>query len=210
MDIKDIAWIHSNSDKLCPKLRKHVLGWYRPSRLTPCFMQKIERSIKLRWRKIPVILQLENREASTLSTDDLASLTGCRVKRKLPVINSLSTEVNEKSLKDLLGNKNVKKIWYDSEVKALLDIASSTVRAPVLWEKGLTGKGVVIAVLDTGIYDHPDLAGRVAGFKDLISNRSESYDDNGHGTHVAGCAASGSLTAGYRGPARRSLWASRC
>ena len=202
MSIKDSAWILSNSNKLCPRLKRYALQWYRPSRLTPCFMQKIERNIKVRWRKLPVILQLENLEAAAMSVNDLNSLTGCRVKRKLSLINSISIEVNEKQLKELVKNANVKKIWYDSEVRAVVDAASATVKAPELWEMGLTGKGVVIAVLDTGIYEHPDLVGRIKGFKDFIGSRSEAYDDNGHGTHVAGCAAAnGSQASDYKGPA---------
>ena len=50
-----------------------------------------------------------------------------------------------------------------------------------------TGEGVTAAVLDTGIALHPDLAGRVAGFKDFCQKQRLPYDDSGHGTHVAGC-----------------------
>ena len=50
-----------------------------------------------------------------------------------------------------------------------------------------TGAGVTAAVLDTGIALHPDLAGRVAGFKDFCQKQRLPYDDSGHGTHVAGC-----------------------
>lgn len=53
----------------------------------------------------------------------------------------------------------------------------------------LTGRGTTIAVLDTGIHLHPDFGTRVIGFKDFVNNRPEPYDDNGHGTHVAGILA---------------------
>ena len=49
------------------------------------------------------------------------------------------------------------------------------------------GSGVTAAILDTGIAMHPDLAGRVIGFKDFVGNSRLPYDDCGHGTHVAGC-----------------------
>lgn len=137
-----------------------------------------------------------------MSVEALASLTGCRVNRMLTVIDSFSTGVNEKSLKELVENRNVKKIWYDSEVRALLHEATATVTASGLWGTGLTGKGIVVAVLDTGIYNHPDLSGRIAGFVDLVRFRRQTYDDNGHGTHVAGCiASSGRRSRKYRGPA---------
>lgn len=62
---------------------------------------------------------------------------------------------------------------------------------------GLTGRGVGVAVLDTGCFPHEDLDGRIAVFSDMIRKRSAPYDDNGHGTHVCGiiggngCASSG-------------------
>lgn len=49
-----------------------------------------------------------------------------------------------------------------------------------------TGKGIGIAVLDTGVVLHPDLKGRIRGFKDCVGGRGRVYDDNGHGTHVTG------------------------
>ncbi len=69
-----------------------------------------------------------------------------------------------------------------------------------------TGKGVGIAIIDTGIYPHPDLTyphHRISAFKDFVHDKSIPYDDNGHGTHVAGDAAgSGFLSDGvHRGTA---------
>lgn len=51
---------------------------------------------------------------------------------------------------------------------------------------GLTGKGVTVAVLDTGLAPHPDFKSRVVGWRDCIYRKEKCYDDNGHGTHVAG------------------------
>lgn len=46
-----------------------------------------------------------------------------------------------------------------------------------------------VAVLDTGITPHIDFDNRIVAFKDCISNRASAYDDNGHGTHIAGIIA---------------------
>lgn len=60
------------------------------------------------------------------------------------------------------------------------------VHAESVYRKGLTGKGVRIALLDTGVFLHRDLKCKVVVFKDYINNRMLCYDDNGHGTHIAG------------------------
>jgi len=52
-----------------------------------------------------------------------------------------------------------------------------------------TGKGVTIAVMDTGVHPHPDFQGRLLGQVDFVQGLPMAYDDNGHGTHVAGCAS---------------------
>lgn len=51
---------------------------------------------------------------------------------------------------------------------------------------GYTGKGVGVAILDSGVSLHLELAGKITRFIDLINGRTRVYDDFGHGTHVAG------------------------
>ncbi|MGN0398889.1 MAG: S8 family peptidase [Blautia sp.] len=63
--------------------------------------------------------------------------------------------------------------------------------------KMFTGKHIGIAILDTGIFPHRDFYGRIRGFADFINGRQTPYDDNGHGTHVAGIA--GGNGAAWRG-----------
>ncbi|MEW6281574.1 MAG: S8 family peptidase [Candidatus Eremiobacterota bacterium] len=69
-----------------------------------------------------------------------------------------------------------------------------------------TGRGIGIAVVDTGIYPHPDFTfphNRIVAFQDFVNQNTLPYDDNGHGTHTAGDAAgNGFMAEGlYRGPA---------
>lgn len=65
-----------------------------------------------------------------------------------------------------------------------------------------TGRGITAAILDTGIYGkHQDFRNRIRVFCDFISYRTQPYDDNGHGTHVAGilCGDGTASHGQYRG-----------
>ena len=85
----------------------------------------------------------------------------------------------------------------------MLDNSIRTLGVEALWEQGYKGQGVTIAVIDTGIAPHPDYDDRIKGFKDWVAGETEHYDDQGHGTHVAGCAqGDGTMSDGkYMGPA---------
>lgn len=50
-------------------------------------------------------------------------------------------------------------------------------------EAGVFGEGVGVAVLDTGIYPHPDFDNRIVAFRDFLHKQRNAYDDCGHGTH---------------------------
>jgi subtilisin family serine protease len=64
------------------------------------------------------------------------------------------------------------------------------VNAPQVWNQGITGSNIKVAVLDTGIdLDHPDLNIKRNNGINLINTRKSFNDDNGHGTHVAGTIA---------------------
>ncbi|MFJ8925408.1 S8 family serine peptidase [Streptomyces sp. NPDC102364] len=76
------------------------------------------------------------------------------------------------------------KVWLDGRVEGDMAESNAQIGTPKAWESGLTGKGVKVAVLDTG-YDttHPDLASRVSESKSFIEGQ-EVADRAGHGTHV--------------------------
>ncbi|HEY9576068.1 MAG TPA: S8 family peptidase [Pseudobacillus sp.] len=62
-----------------------------------------------------------------------------------------------------------------------------TVKANEAAQKGITGKGIKVAVVDSGIAPHSDLS--IGGGTSTVDYTSSWIDDNGHGTHVAGIIA---------------------
>lgn len=88
----------------------------------------------------------------------------------------------------------VEYVSIDQEVKADLTQSVHQIRADIVQDSlGMTGKGVLVGDVDTGIdYDNPALGGgfgpafRVIGGYDFANNDSDPMDDHGHGTHVAG------------------------
>ncbi|MBR2045711.1 MAG: S8 family peptidase [Agathobacter sp.] len=65
------------------------------------------------------------------------------------------------------------------------------VHANRVYIDGYTGKGVRIALLDTGVSPLIGIRNRIVYFKDYINGKSRPYDDNGHGTHIAGILCGG-------------------
>lgn len=86
--------------------------------------------------------------------------------------NAFASETVNKQIQTYVAQGNLSQPGYD-----LVGIDS-------LVAKGYTGKGVKIAVLDTGIASHSDLM--IAGGVSTVDYTTSYQDDHGHGTHVAG------------------------
>ncbi|HOV69677.1 MAG TPA: S8 family peptidase [Clostridia bacterium] len=124
----------------------------------------------------------------------------------ISLINAFVVEISYPKIYNLAEDKSVQYVSANLKVKTLMNISGKVVGARLLNSVGLTGKNVGIAVLDTGIYPHVDFTrpkNRIKAFADFVSNFTTPYDDNGHGTYVAGIAAGNGLSSRglYRGVA---------
>jgi len=148
----------------------------------------------------PVII--EGKSAQELASQRVNILShGGKITAELPIIGGFAAEISPADVA-AIARKGSIAVIPDGKMEAYLDVASPTIGANSVNTMGYTGKGITVAVLDTGISPHRDLNdpetgnSRIIGFKDFINSKTEPYDDNGHGTHCAGDVASNGETSG--------------
>ncbi|PNY81292.1 S8 family serine peptidase [Deinococcus koreensis] len=156
-----------------------------------------------------------------------ARALGLKVKDRLEferLWNGVSVEVNAADvakLRDLDGVKAIfpvlsvprPEVAFGSEEPDMATAIAQTGADVAQSELGLSGRGVKVAIMDTGLdLEHPAFTGRVVasydfvgdafnGSNDPVAGQDTVDDCGGHGTHVAGIAAGGATANGARGVA---------
>ncbi|MFF2365453.1 S8 family serine peptidase [Streptomyces sp. NPDC058122] len=143
---------------------------------------------------IPLILGYGARTAPA----DRTAPTGTTRVRSLPAIHGTAVRAAKKQARKTwtsvapatssaaprLGD-GLSKIWLDGKARATLKDSTAQIGAATAWAKGLDGKGVKVAVLDTGAdFGHPDLNGRITASRSFVPDETVQ-DGHGHGTHTA-------------------------
>jgi serine protease len=135
--------------------------------------------------------------------------------REFTGIHGFAANLTADEIASLKASGNVIFIEPDFERHALTDTITAgqqttpygvtAVDAPPVWPvtrgKSLSnGPAIHVAIIDTGIdYSHPELAGAFKEGFNYITRTTDPFDDNGHGTHVAGTIAAANDGAGVVG-----------
>lgn len=137
------------------------------------------------------------------------------------IVNAVEVTTVKGIIEILAARPDVERIYYNYEIESIepVEISSSgpdfgtaaepgitAVRAPEVWAMGITGTGVLVSNIDTGVEgDHPALESRWAGVADpryqghpewawydpYLGINDFPYDQNGHGTHTMGTICGG-------------------
>lgn len=138
------------------------------------------------------------------------------MKQFTDVFNGLSIDASQDFIEEIKKNPEVKRIVPNYKVNITLMDSVPLINADDVWQldvdgnrcsftekECLTGKGVTIGIIDTGVdYTHQDLGGclgvscKVVGGYDFVNNDNDPIDDHGHGTHVAATSAGNGVLKG--------------
>ncbi|NTV28145.1 MAG: hypothetical protein HGA93_05650, partial [Methanothrix sp.] len=130
--------------------------------------------------KIPVIVMLKA-NANDLISEDLT------VRYRYSLIPGLAGEATAIAIKKIAESEKVSAIYFDgrTEVSSPEENSSlyesilqevyisppQTIKPDKLWEKGIDGQGITVAVIDSGIdKNHPDLIGKVVAEKNFLAD----------------------------------------
>ena len=106
-----------------------------------------------------------------------------------PFLNAFGLKIKQSELSYLSEFGWISYISSVQKSSILLDKARKVIEVEELFKQGVYGQNVTVAIIDTGCYAHLDFMfgkNRIKYFEDFINKKKIVYDDNGHGTFVAG------------------------
>ena len=155
-------------------------------------------------KRVEVIVQLRAGVDPSQGATLVGSAGGV-VERQLPIINGFSTTLRAASAERLSENPAVHAVSLNAAVEsegtvvpaALATAYNQSIRSEKAWVAGYTGKGVGVAVIDTGIQGNlpdfrvsqTDASSRVIATAVTNPAATTANDTFGHGTHIAGLIA---------------------
>ncbi len=161
---------------------------------------------------VPVAIVIEPARADVAAeAKDAVSDTLANTESEyFPKAKAFAAEVSKEQVDQL---QNISGIKVEVQKQFMIGLSASVpyINATKVWpvqvsNANITGKGITVCIIDTGVdYTHVALGNcigttcKVLGGYDFANDDSDPMDDNNHGTHVAGIIASTNDT--YRGVA---------
>ena len=168
-------------------------------------------------RSAPIRVIVQQRAAADEAPELAVRRLGGQVTRALPIVAGFAATVPAAAVGELARLPGVRAVTPDGRVRVqaaapstsnVRSVYPGTIKADAVWKRGVTGRGVTVAVLDTGVADLPDLSGRLVRVTDDLTgqttpckNLSGELDCNdryGHGTFIAGLIAGNGASSGGR------------
>uniref|UniRef100_UPI001303A8FE S8 family serine peptidase n=1 Tax=Microbulbifer agarilyticus TaxID=260552 RepID=UPI001303A8FE len=156
---------------------------------------------------VTMLRQIESTQAQLIGRLRSSQLTRGKIRRFNRVANAIATKMKAGDIDKVLAMPDVQSVALSRKMGVLLTTSLDQIGVPAVWEmqdgsgSSVTGEGMTVAILDTGIdYTHPDLGGcfgdgcKVSAGWDFVNDDGDPMDDHSHGTVVAGVvAADGTL-----------------
>lgn len=117
-----------------------------------------------------------------------------------PFISAFGVKANLNNITKIAGLHQVKYISSVTKVFTQMDIAKKVLNFNESTNI-YTGNNITVAIIDTGIAEHLDFCSfdnRIIHFEDFVGLKTVPYDDNGHGTFVAGVLAGNGFLSGKK------------
>jgi serine protease AprX len=134
--------------------------------------------------------------------------TGVKRTTRVPIAHGIAADLSASLVRHFRTDANVVRIIYDAPVRltdtaydpsALATVYPKVVDAVAAWSNTLTpltGQGIGVAIIDSGIASHPALGTRVSASQNFNLNLTGIDDAYGHGTAVAGIIAGDGTASG--------------
>ena len=145
-------------------------------------------------RRMRAIVRFKSESARLRGVQTVVERGG-QVQRALNDVTALTVDIDANTANELSSDADTVAISTDATVRSAgfgdtLRAAGSSGARKARAQFNRTGRGISVAIIDSGIQPHVDLpSSRIRKFVDFVNGRTMPYDDFGHGTHVAGLVA---------------------
>lgn len=156
--------------------------------------------------EVDVIIQMKGLGTSAISTQNLMiqkveTLGGVVKSATFRILNTIRVIIDEDKIAQISSDPNVVRIVQNERIYRiigfdeapatfLLDDSYSLLNTQPLWDRGITGDNIVVAIVDTGINEDMEWLQRDGS--SVVIDSYEIYGDwvHSHGTMCASCIAS--------------------